>query len=839
VTLAAADFNGDGKADLATTIGNSATVSILLGNGDGSFQPPLSVTVPEPAVSLVAEDLNKDGKTDLAIGQRDSPLVSILLGKGDGTFQPPVNYPVSSIASSLAVGDFNGDGNADLAASGLSILLGNGDGTFQSPINQTVPSSSSLVAGEFNRDGRTDLVTNGSLLLGTTMSLTLVGGTPQSTMIGTPFPNPLGVVLRNNGNPVSGATVAFCPPFGGFALPCAPTPLPPAFTGPTAVLSSTSAVTDGSGVASVTATANLTAGSYVVTAVYQGLNVPFSLTNFGSPARMTALGGTLQFAAIGAVFGNALQVTVTDAAGNPLSGVIVTFTAPANGATAMLSSPSAVTDVNGVASVTATANATAGSYTVTARVGGLSAAFLLTNVSARSNLALAPATATQSSTLPGYATAGAAAAMDGSTDGNFFDGSVTHTNLDTNAWWQVDLGAAATVNSIIVWNRTDCCASRLNDYWVFVSNIPFGPTDTPATLQNRPGTFASHQAGAPNPFTIIAAGGALGRYVRVQLMGAGYLSLAEVQVLGTPASVSSNLALGKTATQSSTLPGYPTTGAASAVDGNTDGNFSFGSVTHTNLDTTAWWQVDLGTSAAVSSIVVWNRTDCCSTRLSDYWVFLSNTPFLPTDTPDTLQNRPGTFASHQAGSTSSSTAIVAAAVGRYVRVQLTGSNYLSLAEVQVLGIPVAGGSDLAQGKAATQSSTLPGYPTTGAAGAVDGNIDGNFFDGSVTHTNLDTNAWWQVDLGGSSSIGSIVVWNRTDCCGSRLNDYWVFVSDTPFLPTDTPATLQGMAGTFSSHQTAAPNPSTVIAAGAEGRYVRVQLTGANYLSLAEVQVFGQ
>jgi hypothetical protein len=72
-----------------------------------------------------------------------------------------------------------------------------------------------------------------------------------------------------------------------------------------------------------------------------------------------------------------------------------------------------------------------------------------------------------------------------------------------------------------------------------------------------------------------------------------------------------------------------------------------------------------------------------------------------------------------------------------------------------------------------------------------------------------------------------------------LNDYWVFVSDTPFLPTDTPATLQGRAGTFSSHQTVAPNPSTVIAATAQGRYVRVQLTGTNYLSLAEVQVFGQ
>jgi hypothetical protein len=144
-------------------------------------------------------------------------------------------------------------------------------------------------------------------------------------------------------------------------------------------------------------------------------------------------------------------------------------------------------------------------------------------------------------------------------------------------------------------------------------------------------------------------------------------------------------------------------------------------------------------------------------------------------------------------------------------------------------------TDLAQAKAATQSSTYP-YAGTGAASAVDGSTDGNFFDGSVATTNLDTNAWWQVDLGASAAIRSIVIWNRTDCCGSRLNDYWVFVSDTPFSPTDTPTTLALRPGTWSSHQTATPSPSAAIAAGAQGRYVRVQLTGANYLSLAEVQV---
>jgi hypothetical protein len=147
---------------------------------------------------------------------------------------------------------------------------------------------------------------------------------------------------------------------------------------------------------------------------------------------------------------------------------------------------------------------------------------------------------------------------------------------------------------------------------------------------------------------------------------------------------------------------------------------------------------------------------------------------------------------------------------------------------------------LALHKPATQSSTLSKRGDASAQAAVDGNTDGDFFNGSVTHTSLDTNPWWQVDLGASVPIGSIAIWNRTDCCIDRLNDYWIFVSNTPFSPADTPATLKSRAGTWSSHQTEAPHPSTKITtAGARGRYVRVQLSGTNHLSLAEVQVLGQ
>jgi F5/8 type C domain len=454
------------------------------------------------------------------------------------------------------------------------------------------------------------------------------------------------------------------------------------------------------------------------------------------------------------------------------------------------------------------------------------------------DLALNKPTVQSSTFAPGFSDASKAA--DGNTDGNYFDGSLSTTNDDANAWWEVDLGASATVSSIVVWNRTDGSQSRLSDYWVFVSDTPFASTDTPATLQSRAGTFSNHQTTQPNPSSTITLTNAQGRYVRVQLSGTNYLSLAEVQVFGsllTPAV--QDVVPNGMATQSSTFsPGY--TDASKAADGDTDGNYFDGSLSTTGDDVNAWWEVDLGASATVTSIVVWNRTDGSQSRLSDYWVFVSDTPFASTDTPSMLQNRAGTFSSHQTTQPNPTSVItIAGAQGRYVRVQLSGTNYLSLAEVQVFGSLVAQGPhNLALNRTATQSSSLlPG--ATDAPAAADGMTDGNFFDGSLASTNQDAHAWWQIDLGVSAAVNSVVVWNRTDGSQSRLSDYWVFVSNTPFSSTDTPTTLQNRAGTFSSHQTVAPSPSSaIVIPGAQGRYVRVQLSGTNYLSLAEVQIFG-
>ena len=176
-TLAVGDFNGDGKLDLAASNGGSNSVSILLGNGDGTFQPHVDYPVSGGPGWVAAGDFNGDGKLDLAVTESTNH-VDILLGNGDGTFQPAVNYATGNGPNDVIAGDFNGDGRLDLALSNysdgtVSILLGNGDGTFQSHVDYAVGTTpDGVLIGDFNSDGKLDLVVaNGgtnavSILLG-------------------------------------------------------------------------------------------------------------------------------------------------------------------------------------------------------------------------------------------------------------------------------------------------------------------------------------------------------------------------------------------------------------------------------------------------------------------------------------------------------------------------------------------------------------------------------------------------------------------------------------------------------------------------------------------------
>jgi hypothetical protein len=184
-SIAISDVNGDGKLDLVVANEGSSAVAVLLGNGDGSFRPAVSY-VPGGIFteSVAVADMNGDGKPDLLVASRCasstgdcSGLVGVLLGNGDGTFQPAVTYGSGGQgADSVAVADVNGDGKPDLLVANecgvigpycpendngvIGVLLGNGDGTFQAAVTYDSGGGStrSLAAADVNGDGKPDLL---------------------------------------------------------------------------------------------------------------------------------------------------------------------------------------------------------------------------------------------------------------------------------------------------------------------------------------------------------------------------------------------------------------------------------------------------------------------------------------------------------------------------------------------------------------------------------------------------------------------------------------------------------------------------------------------------------
>ena len=184
--MADADVNDDGRLDLvvANTCTDSrcnSSVGVLLGDSDGTFQPPM--TYPsggQLAKGIAIADVNNDGKLDLIVAHNCgvpycSGDLGLLLGKGDGTFQPAVSYASGTFgARSVAIADVNADGKPDLVVAGgadisssdgaVGVLLGNGDGTFQKPVTYSSGGQYAefVAISDVNGDGRPDLlVANG------------------------------------------------------------------------------------------------------------------------------------------------------------------------------------------------------------------------------------------------------------------------------------------------------------------------------------------------------------------------------------------------------------------------------------------------------------------------------------------------------------------------------------------------------------------------------------------------------------------------------------------------------------------------------------------------------
>jgi hypothetical protein len=189
-SVAIGDLNGDGKPDIVALSNVYGTFAVLLNNGDGTFQSPVTYNAGLAPKAVVVADVNNDGKLDVIVADQECPTpsgydscVAVLLGNGDGTFQPMKSYSSGYSTRNIAVGDFNHDGNLDLvvgnecvnAACNISgnavvVLLGDGSGAFNEGNSYSVSSNQySIAVADVNGDGKLDvLVANGyvNVLLG-------------------------------------------------------------------------------------------------------------------------------------------------------------------------------------------------------------------------------------------------------------------------------------------------------------------------------------------------------------------------------------------------------------------------------------------------------------------------------------------------------------------------------------------------------------------------------------------------------------------------------------------------------------------------------------------------
>jgi hypothetical protein len=372
-----------------------------------------------------------------------------------------------------------------------------------------------------------------------------------------------------------------------------------------------------------------------------------------------------------------------------------------------------------------------------------------------------------------------------------------------------------------IYNRADCCGERLNSLTVLGSKND----------QNW------HNIGALNE---VAANGGIYvipirshwkfRYVRLMLSKdvSDYLTLCEVEIYGTRrrrhrhhhiAAQADGVLIsrGKEASQSSI--GWD--GLASyGNDANYNQDYGGKTCTHTQGERNPWWKIDLGARHSVSKVKVWNRRDCCGARLNTLKVQISdnNADWSDIGSLSEQATEGGIYT------------ILTRGEGRYVRLTLAkpDAEYLTLCEVEVYGNALSGsGWLISRGKYASQSSVgWDGTPNL----ANDGLYGQNYGQKTCSHTNLEKNPWWKIDLGSNHNIESVKVWNRVDCCGERLNSLVVHVSSDN--------QNWSLAGSL-AEQAVNGGVYTISTQGA-GRYVRLMLgkDSQDYLQLCEVEVYG-
>ncbi len=408
-------------------------------------------------------------------------------------------------------------------------------------------------------------------------------------------------------------------------------------------------------------------------------------------------------------------------------------------------------------------------------------------------------------------------AIDGDTNGDFYANSVSLTNWTNQPWVEVDLGEVGNIETVNVWNRTDCCNGFLKNYYILVSDVPFTSSDLTATLAQSgvDSYFETATAGSPSAILINRTG----RYVRIQLQGFSFLGIAELEIIGC-------------------IDGGGCPAAGTACD---DGDAS----TENDVE-----DGDCGCAGTPCPIVGTTCDDGDANTIDDLEDGNCNCVGTPINCPDV-----GTACDDGDASTENDledgncgcagtpcpTAGTTCDDG-----DADTENDVEDGFCNCAGTPISTGgcvttSNLALTGTASQSSTLTAGGITGSADkAIDGNTNGVFFTGdpsasSVSATNNSTQPYWEVELDASYLIEQIDVYNRTDGV-DQTNDIYVLVSDVPFTATDLTGAraeaiweenVSGLVGT----------PSSVLP-NIIGKHVRVQMEGSGYLVLAEVEVIG-
>ncbi len=395
-------------------------------------------------------------------------------------------------------------------------------------------------------------------------------------------------------------------------------------------------------------------------------------------------------------------------------------------------------------------------------------------------------------------------------------GSLAITETEQEPWWEMDLGEAKIIEYIDIWNTLEMQGSAMGipsphfkNFYVLISDEPFGNSNL-ATARG----IAKHEYFNPTTKRFFALNqlNITGRYIRIQAEGMNKIGIAEVDVIGRDyiATDCNGDVNGLAYLDECGVCVAGNTGKESCA---LDCNNEWGGTAYIDHCGTCVG----GTTGLVTPIEIPCNgiDDDCNPATSDATEGQDDDGDGVCNTNDVCANGPDIGMPCDDGNPCTINDVVNA--------------YCDCVGAIPIGTPT---TNIAIGKTATQSSLKDG---AGPERAIDGNTDGNMANGSVTYTNYELNPWWEIDLGANQLINQINLHNRSDCCKNRLSDFYVLLSETPFVSTSLADVLNQNSVT-KLHITEMPNLTKNIPLNHSARYVRIQLNVTLFLSLAEVEI---